>query len=201
MRGGLYNWAAKHFFGLYKAITREDLPEAASSFRLYSRRALNAFLDNRDRYELFPVVASFAGYGYSELPYDAMQGGPSPQKADLAEALRRGTRILLVSSHRPLRLLSMLALTGAFLNVLYSLYVFTIRLWRDQVAEGWTSLSLQVSLMFFLLFLIVAALCEYVVRLFLHGQERPRYVISGESHSMVLARKHELNVKADSETR
>jgi len=196
MGSSLYDWAAKCFFALYRWITREDLPAAASSFRLYSRRALNSFLDNRDRYSLFPVVATFSGYAYRELPYDSIRTGKNASKP-LIGGVGRALRILLLSSHRPLRLLSLAAVVGAGLNFLYSLWVVGVNLFKGDVAEGWTSLSLVLAMMFFLLFVILGVLCEYIGRLFMLGQDRPPYVIASESRSLVLARKRELNVRSD----
>jgi glycosyltransferase involved in cell wall biosynthesis len=51
-KGGfsLYNWLSQIFFRFYRQITKENLPIAASTLRLYTRRAINSFLDNSDRY-------------------------------------------------------------------------------------------------------------------------------------------------------
>ncbi len=104
--------------------------------------------------------------------------------------------MLLLSSHEPLRFLTVLAVGGALLNVIYSLYVLAVNIFKADVAEGWTSLSLQSSFMFFLLFLILGVLSEYIGRLFIHNQNRPFYLIAREKRSLVLSRKDELNVVA-----
>jgi hypothetical protein len=95
-----------------------------------------------------------------------------------------------------LRFLSLLAVAGALFNVIYSIYVLAVNIFKADVAEGWTSLSLQSSSMFFLLFLILGVLSEYIGRLFIYSQNRPDYLIAREKRSLVLSRKQELNITA-----
>ena len=194
--GGAYYRLAKGFFKVYKAVTKNDLPVLASMFRLLSRRALNSFLDNRERYSLFRVMSAFAGLPYSEIRYQGINRSGTPLETSYAKATYRAGRILLLSSHEPLRFLSLLAVAGALFNVIYSIYVLAVNIFKADVAEGWTSLSLQSSLMFFLLFLILGVLSEYIGRLFIYSQNRPPYLIAREKRSLVLSRKQELNITA-----
>jgi hypothetical protein len=50
------------------------------------------------------------------------------------------------------------------------------------------------SIMFFVLFAILGVLSDYVLRLVVHNQRRPHYLIARERSSLVLSRKQELNV-------
>lgn len=193
-RSGLYNWFSIAFFKLYQSITQESLPIAASTLRLYSRYAINSFIDNTDRYSLFPVIGAFSGLRYATLDYHRINRTNQPVRKSYASAIERAFCLILLSSYYPLRLLSLLSLTGAFLNILYSLYVVLINLFKGNVAEGWTTLSLQNSLMFFILFIILSVLSEYIARLFMKNQNRPFYLINHESRSLVLQRKNDINV-------
>jgi glycosyltransferase involved in cell wall biosynthesis len=190
----LYNWLSRLFFQLYRFITKENLPIAASTLRLYTRRALNSFLDNSDRYSLFPVIGAFSGLRYRTFNYHRLNRTGQPAAQSYGEAVSRAFRLIFLSSHYPLRLLSLTALAGAFLNVLYSIYVLLVNLFKSKVAEGWTTLSLQNSVMFCILFMILAVLSEYVARLVITNQNRPFYLVTRESRSLVLARKNEINV-------
>ncbi len=190
----LYNWLSKAFFRVYRSITKENLPIAASTLRLYTRRALNSFLDNGDRYSLFPVIGAFSGLRYRTFNYDRINRTGQPISQSYSGAVSRAFRLIFLSSHYPLRLLSITALAGAFLNVIYSIYILLVNLFKSKVAEGWTTLSLQNSVMFFILFLILAVLSEYVARLVMASQNRPFYLVTRESRSLVLIRKNEINV-------
>lgn len=190
----LYNGLSRVFFRFYRFITKENLPIAASTLRLYTRRAINSFLDNGDRYSLFPVIGAFSGLRYRTFDYERINRTGSPDKQSYAAAVARAFRLFFLSSHYPLRLLSLAAIAGAFLNVLYSIYVVLVNLVKPTVAEGWTTLSLQNSVMFFILFMILAVLSEYVARLVMTSQNRPFYLVMRESRSLVLVRKQDINV-------
>jgi glycosyltransferase involved in cell wall biosynthesis len=194
---GLYSTMSRLFFKLFRLITKEDLPVAISTLRLYSRRATNSFLDNSDRYSLFPVIGAFSGLGYATITYERINRTGKPIRQSYFYAIARALRLLFLSSHYPLRILSLTALAGAFLNIVYSCYVVLVNIFKAEVAEGWTTLSLQNSVMFFLLFIILAVLSEYVSRLFISNQNRPFYLIKKESRSLVLSRKNEINVMAN----
>ena len=75
---------------------------------------------------------------------------------------------------------------GAFLNLLYACYVVIIFLLKPTVAAGWTTLSLQLSGMFFLVCLILAVLSEYVGTILGEVRSRPLYFIAQEVNSSVL---------------
>jgi hypothetical protein len=80
----------------------------------------------------------------------------------------------------------MVGLLGALLNLAYAGYVVVIYLSRNAVAEGWTTLSLQISGMFFLVCLILAVMSEYVGAILGEVRSRPLYFIADESNSSVL---------------
>lgn len=196
-KASLYHQLTKIFYKLYRKLTKEDYPIGASTFRLYSRRTLNSFLDNRDRYSLFPVLTAFSGLRYKTFHYRRINRTGKAFKPNYFTAIARAIRLTLLSSYQPLRLLSVLSLLGAFLNIVYSIYVVLVNLFKSDVAEGWTTLSLQNSVMFFILFTVLAILSEYVLRIFMNTQNRPFYLISSESRSLVLKRKNEINVVSD----
>ncbi len=90
----------------------------------------------------------------------------SRSKRDSKGGFGRAASILFTASFAPLRVVSLLALVSAFLNVIYAFVVLYISL-TQVVERGWTSLSLQISGMFFLTSLVLAAITEFLI--FMHG--------------------------------
>jgi hypothetical protein len=64
-------------------------------------------------------------------------------------------------------------------------YVFVVSLLGADVGAGWTTSELQSGVMFFLLFLILAVLSEYVGRIVAESRERPLYHVIEERASNV----------------
>ena len=187
-----YQRFARLFVWLFTKITGYDLPVAASSLRLFSRRTLGLILDNADRYSLLRVLPAFTGLRFATVPYERRD---APQHGrEIVHALRRGISIILLSSVWPLRALAILSIVAAFFNLAYMVYVVTVLFVKSQVAEGWVSMSLQISGLFFLLFVVLAVLSEYIGRLFLQNQHRARYIIAEERVSESLASERLLNI-------
>jgi hypothetical protein len=102
---------------------------------------------------------------------------------------------MVLNSISPLRLVSYLGIAAGLFNLLYALYVVGVNLFSSHVAEGWTTLSLQMSAMFFFVFLILVTACEYVGRTLEEAQDRPVYhVLEERNGSEVLKLSDQRNV-------
>jgi len=98
------------------------------------------------------------------------------------------------SSH-PLRVLTYFGLFAGMVNILYAVYVVVVNLSRNDIEKGWTTLSLQSSFMFFVLFMILAVLAEYIGKILNESQSEPPYHIMQELSSTVsIADETRLNV-------
>ena len=72
------------------------------------------------------------------------------------------------------------------INLLYASYVVAIFFFKERVAEGWTTLSLQSALMFFFVFLIMIVISEYIGHILVETLNRPLYYVLEEKNSSVL---------------
>jgi dolichol-phosphate mannosyltransferase len=199
MRGALYragsrifHWAARHLLEL-------PLQPNATHFRVLSRQAVNAIVEIKDNYRYLRALTPYIGYATRTFAYVEISRSGAPPRQGLFEAVDTAIAVVVSNSTRPLRFVSWLALLASALNAAYIGYVFLINLFKRDVAAGWTTLSLQNAGMFFLLFLILAVVTEYVGRILNETRERPLYYIAEEANSSVLvAGRDRRNVVADS---
>ena len=105
-------------------------------------------------------------------------------------------RSIFYASGRPLRVAVGIALVTSLVNLLYALYVVAIGVFRGAV-EGWTSMSLQMSFMFFMLSVVIAIIAEFMFQSNETTNERPIYRVAFEATSSVLAARDMLNVDAE----
>lgn len=176
--------AASRFFHWYcRRWLRLELHSGTSFYRVFSRAALNGVLQIKDRVRTLRYLTSIVGFKAEIFSYDAAwrSGGPEPRS--FRQDFSDGINIVLASSRHPLRLATLLGLFASAVNLLYLGYVVAIYLFKRHVAEGWTTLSLQQGVMFFLLFLILTVLSEYVGLILAESQERPAYFVTGEIQS------------------
>jgi len=68
---------------------------------------------------------------------------------------------------------------------LYVLYVLGVYLFKQEVAPGWASLSLQIAALFFFVFLNLVLLSEYVVQILEQSQDNPLYHVEDDRTSAV----------------
>lgn len=182
---------AKIFYGTFARITKSDIPQQASRFRLFSRAVVNYITAVNDRHHLLRVLPAISGFKHTVIPYTSK---PSSKQRSLFKRMGEGVSVLFNSSVKPLRFATYAALSAGFLNLIYAVYVVIIALIKPDVAEGWVSLSLQSSGMFFLISLVLTIISEYLYGIMERTQNRPLYHIARESSSVVFTRKQELNV-------
>ncbi len=182
---------AREWFGrLFRNYCRKhlgvDIKHGVSDLRVMSRQAVNALLQVREQSRYLRVLTLTLGYQHEFFPYrlETRRGGPrlTTWPAEIATAID----LLAANTRHPLRVVTAAGLLGALLNLLYSGYVVVIFLLKPNVAAGWTTLSLQLSGMFFFVCLILAVLSEYVGVVLGEVRSRPLYFIAQEGNSSVL---------------
>jgi hypothetical protein len=133
------------------------------------------------------------GFARINLVYSAKPLARHTKK--LGESIDRGMRLLVSTTHAPMRLVTSLSLFGAIANVLYSIYVIAIGVFKQDVAPGWVSLSLQQSGMFLLISLVLLVLGEYILHMASLSNEGPLYHVGQEFTSVRMTRKEKLNIE------
>jgi len=163
-----------------------DIKRGVCDLRVMTRQAVNALLQVREQSRYLRVLTLTLGYQHQFFPYSiqARDGGPriTTWRTEIATAVD----LLAANTRHPLRMVTAIGLLGAFLNLIYAGYVVVIYLIKPTVAAGWTTLSLQLSGMFFFVCLILAVLSEYVGIILGEVRSRPLYFIAQEANSSVL---------------
>lgn len=172
----LFYWYNRRYIGI-------DIPLNATYFASYSRRAVNSITQTKRSQHHIRHLARRVGYDYKTLPYRPLKnpGSPKKLKTGVIEALE----ISVSYSTHPLRFVTWLGLLASLFNVLYAVYVVYVNLSSNSVAEGWTTTSLQLSSMFFVLFLIVVIISEYIGRILIESYKDPNYYVTDELTSTV----------------
>lgn len=106
----------------------------------------------------------------------------------------RASEILFTASKSPMRFISYVAVAGALLNLLYSVYVIITGI-TQEVEAGWTSLSLQISGMFFIFSLVLAAISEFLIILSKNQSAGNGFFVREETSSANIGLASKLNVK------
>ncbi len=182
----IFNWMYKHLNGV-------NLTDEAPQYRLFSKKIVNFILQHKQpalAYRYLPVTG---GFSRVNLRYSFQQmSGPTKRFADSVDY---GLRLLTSTTRAPMRLVTLLSFISASANLVYSLYVVAIALFKDDVAPGWISLSLQQSGMFFLISLVLLVLGEYILQMASLTSEGPEYHVAQEFTSANMTRLQRLNIE------
>ncbi|MAG54965.1 MAG: glycosyltransferase [Planctomycetes bacterium] len=182
-RGMLHALLAPVFYWYVNRVLRLGLPRYTTEFRLLSRSVVNGVLRRKDLLCYLRLYDAYSGVAHAEMPYVPRSRRGRSRRRPLAAVIRRSVGIIVANSTHPLRVVSILGLVAGGLNVLYAGYVLIIYFVKENVAPGWATQSLQVAGMFFFLFLTLAVLSEYVIRLLLERSERPSHFVIEERQS------------------
>ena len=182
------------FSRVFEAATGLQIPAGASQFRLYSRRIVAYMTKNNDRHLLIDVLPFFVSYRVATFEYAPIDLGHSFDEDSLIGGFVRAMTMLLASSARPLRLLTVMALLASFLSLLFAGWVLGVAMFKHNVVEGWISLALPMAVIFFLMSTMLGVISEYLYMLAQHSGNRPVYSIVKESTSSIIHARATLNV-------
>jgi len=190
-----YQIFSTSFNALYKYCSGVYLSDDAPHYRLLSRSVVNFILQHPQPDIAYRHLPATGGFSKIKLAYSSATPCGGATKKNLLESIDRGLRLLASTSKAPMRIVTFLTLFGALSNLFYSAYVLVVGLFKDNVAPGWISLSLQQSGMFFLISLVLFVLCEYILNYSIVGNEGPAYHVAREFTSARMTRRDKLNVE------
>ena len=197
-KSGLYRLGSKAFDILFGKLIGYHPQKDDTGLRIISRRAANAVMATpRFEYNLF-VRLSNCGYACTSEPY--VIKAAFKKDTPLLSSVARAISILVYNSTTPLRIINALGIVASLISLLISFYSIVIRLFKNDVVEGWTTMTLFMSIQFFFLFIIISFIGEYLARLLTDRSETAAYSVMFEKHSSVMLDTAKLNIREKSES-
>jgi glycosyltransferase involved in cell wall biosynthesis len=186
-RQGAYNRLLNGFITLLSLVNGLEVPAEVSGYRLVTRAVLTFMLGAPDRHRTLMLLPALSGYGHAAIDYDRMQVSPTAGRGRAWRAVSKALDVTFATSTRPLRIITVMSLGISVLALLYAVLVVLISVFKDDVAKGWASLSLQISGLFFLVCIILAVMSEYLLQVLETARGQARYHIATQSHSQRMA--------------
>ena len=160
-----------------------DIPLNATYFASYSRTVVNTVTATSRSHRHIRHLVRAVGYRPIKFVYSPLSN-PASQRT-LRTGVIEAIEIAASYSTHPLRFVAWLGFFAGVVNVMYVVYVLLVNLTKTHVTEGWTTTSLQVSGMFFVLFAIMIVFAEYIGRILVESRHEPQYYIRDEKSSSV----------------
>lgn len=175
---GFSRLTRRMFYWYNRKYLSIDIPENATYFTGFSRRAVNSLTKSGRTYKYLRHLMRYIGYPIHE--YDYRMSNAKGKRRNMTKDLTQAVEMVTSYSLHPLRFVSILGLVVAVLNLFYGVYVLLVRLVSDGVVAGWASSSLQNSVMYFFLFGSLAVIAEYLGRVLHESQNEPSYFVAEE---------------------
>ncbi|UXC30013.1 hypothetical protein N3114_03120 [Aliarcobacter butzleri] len=175
---------SKFFYKTISLFTGIKINSMYSDFFIINRKVINFITKNEDRVKFLKLLKF--NNGFSKYEHSYMPLGPKSNQRNFLDNVNFTIDILINYSHRLIRMATILSLSTSLLNLFYTMYVLGSYFLRDNISEGWTSSNLYNSSMYFILFLVLAVLGEYIRMIIQNQKNTPFYEITNEKSSMAI---------------
>lgn len=185
------------FYGVVNRLFGLNIPRNSTHFRVLSRQAVNAVVRIKDRNRYLRTLSTYVGYSNQSIGYEMLRRRARPRTKSLREGLMLAIGIIVSNSLQPLYLAVVVGMVVVAANALFLGYVVVIYLVKRDVAEGWTTQSFMLGVMFGALSLLGTVVAAYLARLLGENQDRPLYFIHEERQSAVPPAAERMNIVTD----
>lgn len=165
------------YYKILKAITRINVEEHSSDFRLYSRKAVEVINAARERERYLRGLAGWIGFKQTNIYHECPKRYAGKPKYTLTQSVRLASYAIFSFSAFPLRVTMFIGIGIVFLNIIYSLFSFIVWIKKQYIVPGYTSIVILLLFLFSWLFIAMGILGEYVLRIYEEVKKRPLYII------------------------
>jgi dolichol-phosphate mannosyltransferase len=176
--GWFKRWTSRSFYRLFSALSGVKLQPGLADFRLLDRRALNELLRLSEEGLFLRGLTEWIGFPSCAIPYQAGQRACGQSRYSLKRMVKLAWNGVSSFSITPLRIGIIIGLIGSLVSMGGVFYAFFGKIFGRGTIPGWASTLMVISLLFFLLFIYLGVLGEYIGRIIIEVRRRPRYIVS-----------------------
>lgn len=179
-------FAAQSFYWLSSKLLGYSFSPNASYYRVFSRRVVNAMTKIRSKNRYLRYYNALIGFSQTSIRYERIHRKESARTRSLFRSINFAVSVLISNSLIPLRLATLIGVIASFINLLFLIYIFFSAVVHTKTPQGWMTTSVINSTMFFLLFVILTILAEYIGRILNEARDQPLYFITEERNSRTI---------------
>lgn len=182
----IYRAAYAVYYAMCRIFLERSQVYGATHFIGLTRTALNALLKIKDSFRYIRVLAMYAGFAVTSVPYEMIARREPPRRRALFPLLASAGNLIVSNSDRPLQIAAALSALMGLVDVVFIFYVLAMRFLRSNIEPGWASTNLFNAVMFAVLFFVMAMICQYLAQIRSEIKSRPLYVVHSELQSNVM---------------
>ncbi len=184
-RSYFYKLAYEFYYRVCGLLLERPQIYCSTHFLALTRMALNSVLKIKNSYRYLRVISMYAGHRVIPRRYEQIHRRTPDRHRDLATLVDDCSSMIFSNSLRPLRQAGAVAGLAGLCNIAFAGYAaLTWLLFRQD--QRWTASSMASALMFAIVLLVLAAICEYLACVLEEVKFRPLYFLEEELQSSVM---------------
>jgi polyisoprenyl-phosphate glycosyltransferase len=169
--------SATIFYGIQRRLAEIEQPVQVGDFRLVDRKALNAFLQMRERNRYVRGMFSWIGFRQTSVQYVRASRQAGNSKYPVRKMVRLALDGFVGFSTAPLRFALGLGLVMAVGAVGYGLLAIALKLAGLPYVPGYASLLVTITFLSGIQLMVVGVVGQYVARIYDEVRARPLYLV------------------------
>lgn len=170
--------SAKVFYRTLNALSDVEIPKDTGDFRLVDKKVIDVIKELPEHNKFLRGLFSWVGFKQTPYEYERKERFAGKTKYPLRKMLKLASDGIISFSTKPLRIVGGLGFITIILSLgllIYSIlsYVFS---W-NQLAPGWTSTMVAITLFSGVQLLSIWIMSEYIARIYDESKQRPEYII------------------------
>lgn len=168
------------FYFLFNIASDINLPPKGADFALLDRKVINSLLLSTGTKPSLGALISWLGFKQTEILYikEARKFGKSSWT--LTKKINALVDAFVGFSVLPLRIMSYVGFSVAFIGFLYSFFIIALRFMYDKPIVGWASIMVTVLILGGLQMLMLGVIGEYLWRNLEEARKRPLFSIEDQ---------------------
>jgi glycosyltransferase involved in cell wall biosynthesis len=175
------SWFAKQFYKFINHLSDVHIVDGARDYRLMDRRAVDSFLQLKERNRFAKGLFMWVGYRSKCIEFENIERAVGNTSWSFWKLLHYAIDGIVSFTISPLRWATYFGLFTAVSAFLYMFYVIFSKIWFGNPVSGYASI---VSIMLFfggMQLIFLGIIGEYIGRIFIEVKARPNYIIKEES--------------------
>ncbi len=165
------------FYRLINGMSKVQVREGGSDFRLLDRKVVLSFRKFRERARFIRGMISAIGFRQTTVEFIAPKRHAGVSKFSLKKMLHFALDGITAYSKLPLRFAFYIGLIFALISFILTSHVLYIKLFTEEAVPGWATTSASILLFGGLQLLGLGIIGEYVGRIFEEVKQRPLYLV------------------------
>jgi glycosyltransferase involved in cell wall biosynthesis len=168
---------ATAFYGLQRRLAEIEQPVDVGDFRLVDRKALDAFLQMRERNRYVRGMFSWIGFRQGSVHYTRSSREAGGTKYPLRKMIGLALDAVTGFSTAPLRFALATGLFMAIASVAYGLVAIALKLAGLPYVPGYASLLVTITFLSGVQLTVMGMVGQYVARIYDEARGRPLYLV------------------------